>query len=147
MILPGESHSPKSHPLRSAPHPVRFLTLPYTNAVISGVVDYVCYNHVLITLLKVDGKETVGAQGVIHREDSMFGIKDSDKLNELFSPGDIVHGRVLSLGDTGPVVVSTADESHGVVKATDFATETEIRLTQGQFIFNKEILKRKVAKL
>ncbi|KAI5191060.1 hypothetical protein NECID01_1290 [Nematocida sp. AWRm77] len=123
------------------------IRLPYTNGIVTAVVEYVCYSHVMVVLTEVDGMKTIPAQGIVHREDSMYGIKDTDKLNVLFSSGDTIHGRVLSLGNCGSLVISTADEAHGVVKAVDFRTQKEIRLSNGQFLWNGVPLMRKVARI
>ncbi|KAI5179711.1 exosome complex component CSL4 [Nematocida sp. AWRm80] len=133
MPLPGEStYIPK-------------YILPQTSDSVTAVVEYVCYAHVMVTILTVNGNNTPNVSGIIHREDCMYGIKDEHKLNELFSPGDIIHGKILSLGNTGDIVISTANEMHGVIKAIDFNTLKEIPLKNNQFILNGAPLKRKTA--
>lgn len=137
--LPGDADYQLSQQLR----------LPYTNGVVTAVVEYLCYNHVVVCITEVDGVATVPVQGVIHREDARYGLKDTDKLHRLFSPGDTLHGRILSLGNNGPLVISTADDAHGVVKAVDFKTLQEVRLARdkGGFFLNGVDLQRKAAKL
>lgn len=121
--------------------------LPFTNGVVTAVVEYICYTHVLIRLIEINGYPTISAQGVIHREDAMYGIKDEDKLSDLFSPGDTIYGRILSLGSTGPVIVSTADPAHGVILAVDFETQNKIPINGNKIVYNGVILKRKIAEM
>lgn len=133
MILPGEGIY-KTRLMR-----------PCVNNIAEGTVEYIQNTHVIIKIKRVDGIESVEVPGVIHREDAMYGIKDSEKLNELFSPGDTIIGRILSLGETGPVVISTADPSHGVVRAVDYTTGETIRIAQNKLIHKGKELKRKIA--
>ena len=106
---------------------------PRVNKMVKCVVECTYYTHVLVRLLETDGLPTLGVQAVINREDCMFGIKDEHRLSDLFSPGDTVIARVLSLGHTGHVVLSTADPAHGVIKAVEYSTLREIRLQSGAF--------------
>ncbi|KAI5167078.1 exosome complex component CSL4 [Nematocida sp. AWRm78] len=133
MALPGEyGYTPK-------------LIRPYVNSTATCIVEYIAYNHVLLRVIAIDGIKSIEVPAVIHREDAQYGIKDETKLNELFSPGDTVHGRVLSLGESGNVVISTADTAHGVVKAKDYETLQDIRMSKNKFIHNGKELKRKNA--
>ncbi|KAI5160597.1 hypothetical protein NEAUS03_1242 [Nematocida ausubeli] len=133
MVLPGES--------KYMPHIIR----PYVNSTATCIVEFIAYGHVLLRIIAIDGIKSIEVSAVLHREDALYGIKDDAKLSELFSPGDTVHGRVLSLGKKGNVVISTADPSHGVVKAKDFETLADVRMTKNKFIHNGKELNRKAA--
>lgn len=135
MPLPGEKeYKPR-------------LLRPYVNGIISGIVEFIATTHVLVTIKQIDGRNSVEVPGVIHREDAMYGIKDSEKLNKLFSPGDTIFGRVLSLGESGNVVISTADPAHGVVKAVEYESLETIRVSKGKITYKGRDLKRKTAVL
>ncbi|KAI5192936.1 exosome complex component CSL4 [Nematocida minor] len=133
MILPGQDGYRE------------MLVRPYVNSTATAVVEFIAYNYVILRIKMINGVKSVEVPAVIHREDALYGIKDDDKLNELFSPGDTVHGRVLSLGESGNIVLSTADESHGVVKAMDYGTLQEVKLSRGKFVHKGKELKRKTA--
>ncbi|OAG28936.1 exosome complex component CSL4 [Nematocida displodere] len=141
LLLPGE----ETNYLTIDQKTPNKLVLPYVGGITTATVEYICYNHVVLLITHVDGVKTVKMSGVLHREDALFGIKDEDRLNELFSPGDVVYGRILSLGDTGHIVLSTADPAHGVIKAVDWKTLKDVKLVNGKFISNGVPLKRKIA--
>ncbi len=54
------------------------------------------------------------AAGVMRKEDIRLRNRDSVVMGECFRPGDIVRGKIISLGDTRQYVVSTADAELGV---------------------------------
>lgn len=133
MILPGQKE------YRPA------LIRPYVNSTVTAIIEFIAYSHVILRVIEIDGIKSIEVSAMLHREDALYGIKDDQKLNELFSPGDTVYGRVLSLGNSGNIVISTADASHGVVKAKDYDSLENIRLTRNKFIHNGKELKRKAA--
>ncbi|KAI5171084.1 exosome complex component CSL4 [Nematocida sp. LUAm3] len=133
MILPGD-------PLYAAK-----LIFPEVNYIATAQVEYIQYMHVSLRMLQVNGVETLPVPAVIHREDAMYGIKDEDKLSTLFSPGDTVHARILSLGGEGPIVLSTSDDYHGVLSAMDFSTQKRLPIRNNQILHNGVPLKRKIA--
>ncbi|KAI5185879.1 exosome complex component CSL4 [Nematocida homosporus] len=135
MILPGELH-----------YQPQFL-LPYVSAMATATVEYIAHTYVLVKLVEIEGLPTLSLPGIIHREDTMYGIKDEHHLHEMFSPGDVLIGRVLSLSNSGPIVLSTADPAHGIITAVDFTTQKRLPIKNGQITQNGNVLKRKLASL
>ncbi|XP_067126639.1 exosome complex component CSL4 isoform X1 [Centruroides vittatus] len=86
-------------------------------------------------------------RGLIRKEDVQATEKDMVEMNKCFRPGDIVLGKVLSLGDALSYLISTAEKELGVVIAYSEAGAKMIPITSTKMqcpkTFNEE--SRKVA--
>lgn len=126
--LPGNG----SEHMKINGHATSQILLPYPGCVVTATVQYVQFRHVEVQVHRVDGARTCKQPGIIHREDAAYGMKDEVNLNEMFVPGDLVHGRVLSLGHTGELVITTADAKHGVVRGFDWETKKPAKISNGK---------------
>ncbi|KAH9385824.1 uncharacterized protein NEMAJ01_0720 [Nematocida major] len=135
MILPGDGE------YRAA------VVRPTVNSLVTAVVEYVAQTHAILRIKMVNGVPSINSLAILHREDALYGIKDSAKMNRLFSTGDTVYGRIVSFSDSGHAVIATAEETQGVVRAVDFSTLLEIKRVKGKFVQGKTVLERKAASI
>jgi exosome complex component CSL4 len=77
-------------------------------------------DRALLKILKVDGKCFNGnLEGVLKKQNIRLHEIDRIRMDESFRPGDVVLARMISLGDSRTVLLSTAEDNLGVLFAVN----------------------------
>ena len=93
-------------------------TVPEVGSRVIGKVININERQAKVSMLCVEGKVLAEPfHGVIRREDVRASEKDTVEIFNSFRPGDIVRGRVISIGEGLSYVLSTAGNELGVVLA------------------------------
>ncbi len=88
-------------------------------SLILGEVVRIKEDRAILKILKIDNKRFNGQlEGVIRKQNARAHEVDKLNMNECFLPGDRVLARMISLGDSRTVLLSTAEDNLGVVFAS-----------------------------
>jgi exosome complex RNA-binding protein Csl4 len=107
--LPGDG----THYLEIGGSPVYRRRFPRVGSMVRGRVEQIGVGSLSVKICEVDGVRSPEYLGTIQKEDMCLAFKDEMSISDLFMPGDMVRAKVTSLGNNGPIALSTVGEGEG----------------------------------
>ncbi|KAI8898683.1 hypothetical protein BC833DRAFT_588837 [Globomyces pollinis-pini] len=111
---------------------------PTVGSVVTGKVIRINPRFAVLSIMVVGNIPTQEEfQGVINTKDVRVTKVDTVDIYKCFRPGDIVHAKVISMGDSRSYQLSTNENEYGVVLAQSMAGHTMVPISWDQMMCPK----------